>query len=366
MGEMTAALEKLARLLGIPGDLHAYETPDEWSYGEVSLSGATALADLEALLPELRDRYGDALELSLRSSDDWTEAQFNGAVSIPPLNDLHEAIEAGSTLTLDVKIRKAKLTAKHQWTDASFATRLFLFSASAGANARGPASRCSIPRSSRTFPPIRSSSSSCPHTISGFDGAWLRIVGGKAMSQWRNGIARPPAEPQALALAEQHLNRVRFDPKRLTPMHLAVETKQSAETEIRLRVRFTRSCSSAARYISRANRHGTRVPSRGRARLHPTGRRPRIEIVAPATASKMDSGRRPVPRPARPLDVRKGSRCRRSADRRPARGRRRSVEQQRYRERNGDSSSRRRDLETRAMGLGVVYRRGSSRSTCRR
>jgi hypothetical protein len=231
---MTDLLQKLAELLGIPGALHRYENADEWKYyGDADtsrLATADGFAAFRALLSELRKDYGDALSLSLKSAT-WTEFEMNAAKPKEPLDDLRKAIDDASTLTLDVKINKAALAAQRGLADPDVVTRLFLFSEPLVRALSIPLTDLdaelfkNVPAGRKLIILVDS------HDIY-VDGPWLAIVGGKAMTQWRNAIGQqPPEEPPILALARVTTNWVQFDLSRLTPLHLTVELNHAADAD---------------------------------------------------------------------------------------------------------------------------------------
>jgi hypothetical protein len=224
-------LQKLAELLGIPGDLHIYENAEEWKYygdaNTVRLATVDGFAAFAAFLPELRKDYGDALSLSFKNGG-WTEFEMNAAKPNEPLDDLQKAIDAASALTLDVKIDKAVLAAKRNLTDAAVATRLFLF-------AESLVRALSVPLTDFDEELFRNvlTGQKLVILIESYDihldGPWLAIVGRKAMTEWRNSIGEPPGEPPILALARVKTNRLEFRLNRLTPLHLIVRVKQAAD-----------------------------------------------------------------------------------------------------------------------------------------
>jgi len=221
-------LQKLATLFGIRGDLHVYETAGEWKYyGDADtshISGDKGLAAFSELLDELKTHYGDALSLSLKSGS-WTEFETNAAAPDNALDDLRAAIDSGSTLTLDVKIDKAALAPHWQLTDPAVTTRLFFFAPALVRELSVPLQQLdtelfrNVPAGQKVVILLTS------HDIYA-DGERLAIIGGNAMSQWRNAIA-PSAEPPLLAIAHVRTNWVQFDLNRLTPLHLLVNVKQA-------------------------------------------------------------------------------------------------------------------------------------------
>lgn len=230
---MNEPLQKLAELLGIPGDLHIYENAEEWKYyGDADtarLATADGFAAFAALLPELRKDYGDALSLSLKNAG-WTEFEMNAAKPNEPLDDLQKAIDATSALTLDVKINKAVLVAKRNLTDPAVATRLFLF-------AESLVRALSVPLTDldealfRNVPTVQKLVLLVESHDVHLDGPWLAIVGGTAITQWRSAIGEPPGEPSILALARVKTNRLEFRLNRLTPLHLMVGIQQAADAD---------------------------------------------------------------------------------------------------------------------------------------
>jgi len=228
---MNEPLQKLAELLGIPGKLHHYETAAEWKYyGAADISRLAApdgLAAFEALLSGLRSAYGDALSLSLKNAG-WIAFEMNAAKPNEPLDDLRQEIEAGSTLTLDVKLDKAMLAARRNFTDPAVVTRLFLFT-------EAVVDALSVPLTEldaelfRNVPPGHKLVILADSDDINLDGPWLAIVGGTAMPSWRNAIAQPRDEPPILARARVTTNWVQFELNRVTPLHLTVDIKQAAD-----------------------------------------------------------------------------------------------------------------------------------------
>ena len=224
---MNEPLESLARLLKIPGELHLHETAGKWAYygeaGTSRLADPNTFAAFEALLPELREHYGDALFLSLKH-DRYTE--FTLTAEPPDLRDLRKAIANGSTLTLDVKIDKTTVAAQRGLTDPSVATRLFFY-------AEALVSALSVPLidlEEELFEDVLPGQKLILLVDSDdilLDGEWLAIVGGTFIPQWRNAIRNPQDEPAMLELAQRKVNWIDFDLHRLTPLHLMVTVKSA-------------------------------------------------------------------------------------------------------------------------------------------
>lgn len=237
--EPTAPLEELVKLLGIPGESHQHESPDVWRFtGDVDsrrLAEPAAFETFVGLLPQLRKKYGAAVTLRLRVRN-WPVLELDRDHEEPELDGLHDAIAAGSALTLDLKIVKNDLLVHWNLTDASILTRLFLFP-------QALARALSIPLTELDQGGNALFKDAIPgqklvilvpaHDIE-LDGDSLAILGGEAVSRWRESILATTAAERATwlasisALAHKHLKWVHFELVHLTPLHLNVRWKKDA------------------------------------------------------------------------------------------------------------------------------------------
>ncbi len=228
---MNEPLEKLAELVGITDGLDVYETPDEWKYYRVidtsRLAAAAKFAAFEALLPELRKHYGDALSLRFKSKGDWTEFEMSAAKLNEPLVDLRAAVDERASLTLDITIDKAAVAAQRNLTDRSVVTRLFLYEEALAHVLSSPLMDLDGQLFSNVPPGRKLIILIDSHDIF-LDGPWLAIVGGKFVPQWRDTIGDPHGEPLMLALRQRKVIWNDFVLHRLTPLHLILRVNSAA------------------------------------------------------------------------------------------------------------------------------------------
>ena len=231
MGEVKTLLVELATLLGIPGELHAYESWDDWKfYGPIP--SPPPLPGLEKLVPRLRAQYGDALLLRLKSSDDSIVFRLDRDHPDPSFDDLR-ALDPGTRLTADLKIDKSVLAVKEQWTADTAVTRLFLFHEKLAWALAVPLDQLDATLFARS-PSQPATRSSQPivillpaHDID-LDSGWLTVIGGKHLPRWRERLELRD-EPTMLDLAHDHVNWVAFELTRLTPLHLLPRVGYAAD-----------------------------------------------------------------------------------------------------------------------------------------
>lgn len=227
--DAAAPLEKLAELVGFPG----YETPEAWKCnGEFETSRLTAgkLAAFEDLLSELVERYGDAVELQIRH-DTWVDIELDPQHPRPALEKFRTTVQEDLTLTLDVTIRKSVVAARWGLINDAITTRLYFFSEQLVKSVSGALTKLDSGRDALFQDPGRKLVILIPGHDIELDGARLAIIGGIAMTRWKQAIpAVPLSEPLAPLSAQQKVHWIGFQLQTLTPQHLAVEPKLAADS----------------------------------------------------------------------------------------------------------------------------------------